>query len=804
MENSINAILKVRKKHVPLWALSTALLAGNVTFADDLAAAAKASSEEVAKRVERSFEAKKHVVIGDAAYEAKDYKEAYESYVRALTLLPNSNQTAEYVSALRDRHTKAAVEYSKVLNREGKPKEAQELLTSLLEVKEYSSDPLLAKAEANAYDPIRNNPALTGEHTQNVEKVRKLLYIANGAYESGQFDKAIKSYDSVLRIDPYNTAARRGLTQTHKERTEYARTAHGETRSRLLTDVELAWEIPPSKAAPIDTIEGGGTLLGFVDDTSLYENKMNNIFISRFDVNSVSLENALDIFKQLVKENDIEPDVEKKGINLVLNLGDELNTAGSAIREKLITLNVGNMPAANLLELICNQVGAEWSASEYAVTVVPNGQSVDKLFTRRFNVPPSFMQSPLKAREGNAIAFDQLGEGNTQRVDVTPKSYLESAGVVFPEGAAATYSRTLGVLTVVNSPGNIRTVDNFIQDLKNAESVQVNVKVKVIDILETDLEELGYDWILGSNELTSSTFLGGGTPGNGTAINPTQVGISNTTVGNGGITSGLRSGAAAFPNDSINDLLLNGGGNQGIASDQRAPGILVGSVFANDTAVQGVIRGMSQKTGRSRVWQSGIVTSSGQRSRIEQVRLFTFPSEYDPPELPDNIGGAVAPAGGVTFVPITPATPSSFEQRPVGRTIDIEATISGDRKTISVNLEPTFSDFIGFVNYGSPIMALTGVNGGSLEVTENAILQPIFERISAESSVTLYDGATIAIGGLQTVEVSEVNDRVPVLSSLPFVGDFFKTNGTETVKRAVVIFVTAELIDATGKRWRDQ
>lgn len=803
MENSINALLKESKKHLPLWALSTALLASNVTFADSLAGAAEASSEEVAKRVERSFEAKKHVAIGDTAYEAADYKEAYQSYVRALTLLPNSKQTDEYVMGVRDRHSKAAVEYSKVLSREGKPKEAQELLTTLLEVKEYSSDPLLAAAEAKAYDPISNNPALTAKHAQNIEKVSKLLYTANGAYESGQYDKAIASYDNVLRIDPYNTAARRGLSQAHKQRAVYARVAQDEARTRALTEVDLAWEIKPLAEAPIETV-AGGVGLGVLDENSFITNKLDNIFIPRFDVESATLENALDIFKQLVRDNDSEPVAENKGVNLVLDLGDELNAAGSAIRKKRVTLDVGSMPAATLLDLICTQVGAEWSASEYAVSVVPNGQSIDQLFVRRFNVPPSFMQSPLQAGEGNDVVFNQLGEGSAQRVDLNPKNYLESAGIVFPEGASASYSRTLGVLTVVNSPGNMRTIGNFIQDLKEAESVQVHVKVKVIDILETDVEELGYDWIVGNTALSDSTFLGGGTPGNGTAITPTQVGVANTTVGSGGITSGLRSGVGAFPADSIEDFLLNGAGDQGVISDQRAPGVLVGTLFANDTAVQGVIRGMSQRTGRSGVWQTGVVTSSGQRSRLEQVRLFTFPSEYDPPELPDNIGSTNLGGGGVTFVPITPATPSSFEQRPVGKVIDIEAIISPDKRTVSINLDTTFSEFIGFINYGSPITAITGIGGQTIEVTENAILQPIFERISAQTNVTLYDGATIAIGGLQTVSVSEVNDRVPVLSSLPFVGDFFKTNGTETVKRAVVIFVSAELIDSTGKAWRDQ
>ena len=62
----------------------------------------------------------------------------------------------------------------------------------------------------------------------------------------------------------------------------------------------------------------------------------------------------------------------------------------------------------------------------------------------------------------------------------------------------------------------------------------------------------------------------------------------------------------------------------------------------------------------------------------------------------------------------------------------------------------------------------------------------------------------MVIGGLKRVEVQQVNDRVPVLSSLPFVGDYFKSNGTQKLERAIVIFVTAELVDLQGRPWRDK
>ncbi|MEN8865181.1 MAG: hypothetical protein ABF381_06340, partial [Akkermansiaceae bacterium] len=43
-------------------------------------------------------------------------------------------------------------------------------------------------------------------------------------------------------------------------------------------------------------------------------------------------------------------------------------------------------------------------------------------------------------------------------------------------------------------------------------------------------------------------------------------------------------------------------------------------------------------------------------------------------------------------------------------------------------------------------------------------------------------------------------DKVPILGDLPFVGRLFQTKAQNHIKSNLIIFVTAEIIDATGKR----
>jgi general secretion pathway protein D len=45
-----------------------------------------------------------------------------------------------------------------------------------------------------------------------------------------------------------------------------------------------------------------------------------------------------------------------------------------------------------------------------------------------------------------------------------------------------------------------------------------------------------------------------------------------------------------------------------------------------------------------------------------------------------------------------------------------------------------------------------------------------------------------------------VEDKVPILGDLPFVGRLFKSNTKQTDTKNVIIFVTVEVVDPSGRR----
>jgi general secretion pathway protein D len=76
--------------------------------------------------------------------------------------------------------------------------------------------------------------------------------------------------------------------------------------------------------------------------------------------------------------------------------------------------------------------------------------------------------------------------------------------------------------------------------------------------------------------------------------------------------------------------------------------------------------------------------------------------------------------------------------------------------------------------------------------------QPIFAVREMNTKVTLWDGATLIMGGLTREEVKKVNDKVPVLGSLPLIGRLFRSKGESSQKRNLLIFITARLVTPGG------
>ena len=165
------------------------------------------------------------------------------------------------------------------------------------------------------------------------------------------------------------------------------------------------------------------------------------------------------------------------------------------------------------------------------------------------------------------------------------------------------------------------------------------------------------------------------------------------------------------------------------------------------------------------------------------------------------IGGGIG-GGTVEVFPVTPATPTAFETRNTGVTLEVDPVLGADEFTIDLNLAPEVVEFDGFINYGSPIStASTNLLTGAPErviVTDNRIEMPIFNVRKVTTQVTVWDGQTVALGGLIREDIQDVEDKVPLMGDLPLVGRLFRSSAELHLKRNLTIFVKAQLMDPAG------
>jgi general secretion pathway protein D len=159
---------------------------------------------------------------------------------------------------------------------------------------------------------------------------------------------------------------------------------------------------------------------------------------------------------------------------------------------------------------------------------------------------------------------------------------------------------------------------------------------------------------------------------------------------------------------------------------------------------------------------------------------------------------------------VTPTTPTKFDTRNTGVTLEVEPVVGADGTIIDLNLVPQVVEFEGFINYGSPINAV-GVNTAAgisvsspVLLTENVINQPIFSTRKVTTSVQVADGQTVVLGGLMREDVQKVEDKTPLVGDIPFVGRLFRSNIDQHVKRNLIIFVTARKVTPLGQAPEEQ
>ena len=737
--------------------------------------------QEIIRRQELMFKANQALAEGQKAELSANYPEARKNYLFAVEAYGSISRSTNSYAKSAEGLTRVDLQLYDAALKRGDMARAKMLVDEVVKYNPNNQFALekqaaINRALANPNDTtLLGNPAITPGFVNKVNEVQQLFAEAEQFRRTGQWDEAVVRLKRILGIDPYNIAATKQLERIDKEKNKYAEKARVETRDERLRQVEEKWYEPINNKDLSTSAQESQPSMVRTTNFDL-DQKLKSIFLSVNLANN-TIEEAADILSTESKRLDVQ---DHKGVNFII----DPNAATSA---KPISLTLNNVPLGEALRYVCQIAGVKYKVQDYAISIVPFNANVDELISRTFIVQPNFVAPPAANSTDSAAASfggarrpppitPAAGTQPPETSGDTVRAALEAKGVKFPSGGSAVYNPSTGQLTVIDTADQMELIEELV-NAGQAPTLMVRIATKFVEINQEDLNDLTVN--------TSVAFTAFGLP---TDKFLTKSMSFNTAL----------PGSGGFSPDSI-DQLIN--------PQITPPGFVSVHGFLNSVSFNAIFTALSQKRSFDLLSEPAVLTKSGEQGTLEAVRVFPYPVAFDPPELVQITSNSISAV--VTSPPaVVPATPTDFKRRNVGVRLVIKPQVVADNKTVDLSLFPEVTDFEGFINYGSPIIVANpvvpdafGVNqvDATSLLTQNEINQPVFNTRRINTKVLIRDGSTVVLGGLIREDLQNINDKVPILGDLPLIGRLFQSKAVKSIKRNLLVFVTANIYRNDGE-----
>jgi general secretion pathway protein D len=429
-----------------------------------------------------------------------------------------------------------------------------------------------------------------------------------------------------------------------------------------------------------------------------------------------------------------------------------------------VTINAVNQTLPQILTRIARQVDMRYELDNGTLTVMP-----DSPFLRNYKIDYVNMERDSDGAISNATqvgsnasgsATGSISSNNNSSLTIkntsknhfwgsliqnikdilheTDKTFPTSGGAsqaatkeassapptpTFREAASVIANQENGVITVRATGKQHEKVQQFIDQVMSSARRQVLIEATVVEVRLSNEYQQGINW--------SALRLGG------TGFQLSQAasaGLASTNTGKI-FTLDYANPLSSLGNLAAQVSLLESFGNVKVLSSPKL------SVMNNQTAMLRV---------------------------VDNLVYFVMSATTTAP---------TGTSGAYTAFTTTPNTV------PIGFTMSVTPQIS-DGDTVLLNMRPSISRLLGYVNDPNPELAKADVVSRI----------PQTQTREMESVLKIENNQIAVMGGLMQDSVNKLTDEVPLLGRIPLLGNLFRQRNDQTEKTELVIFLRPVVI----------
>ncbi len=659
-----------------------------------------------------------------------------------------------------------------------------ELLDKLINAKNQGFSVRVAQLKAACEKIIKafefrvqtDTAAVDPNYANRMEKINKLYARASNLYRDSQYTQARDICEQIFIEDPCNAKAIALLDKIYKKLYFYSELrAYNEV---LRSDAESIWLW--SNAIPASGNRVATEQKREVKD-SLME-KLNSWKIS-VAFADYSIKDAI----TMIREKSQEVDPRKAGVNFL-----ERGISGTDTENISITLELDNVPISVVLNYLCKKAGISWKTSEAFVLY---GHGISDYETTEIPMRNSVYHSITAANEESEDeseddddAWDTRGLDSTAKTisgaagkkrgavsDTKLRAFFADRGIPFDDHSSVIYNPKTHKLAVTNTRENLQKLELLVREL-DVETPLVLIESKILEISVNDEEELGFDWTATyTNDKNSSYDFAFGSPLRSVA--PSAVDA----------VEGI-----------VNDKLIN---NLNIIPNMNLNGGHQLNFYLTVSAVDRTDRLEQLSTPK-------VVVKSGDTAVIKMIKSMYFPDSWEAPDTEIDDGD----------VAMETSYPEFSDPDEVGIQFTVTPTVSSNKYTVQLDLEPSITDLTGWTDYsydmvirrnplededlntenpdGTPVVQPNMVT--TVDLFRVNIKMPEISKRELITKLKCFDAQTMMVGGMVLDKQISMEDRYPILGDLPIIGRFFTKTANTSARSNLLISVSPRLISGDG------